>query len=249
MKILRAIVVEDEPSGLENLLWKLEQNCPEVAVVATASNGVDAIREIKRHLPDLLFLDIQLGDMTGFDVLKGIPYPSFELIFTTSYDEYAIDAIKNNALDYLLKPIMVEELMDSVAKAHHKLRQMAPLSPPAVAAPVLSSSQKFGFPVATGQQFIDLKGVIFAQADDNVAHLHLEDKQEIKITKSLAWLEEQLEGQGFCRIHHSYLVNLHHLHEYIRNDGGYVVMSNQKAISISRRRKDQFLEALEKWNG
>lgn len=106
----------------------------------------------------------------------------------------------------------------------------------------------FGFPVSTGQKFLALETILFAKAEDNVVRLYLTDGEELLITKPLAWLEGQLEAEGFSRIHHSYVINFHHLQEYIRNDGGYVVLSNQKAISISRRRKEAFLAALEAWN-
>ncbi|MEL7531101.1 MAG: LytTR family DNA-binding domain-containing protein [Bacteroidota bacterium] len=242
---MRAIIVEDEPSGMENLLYKLDKYCPEIEVVGTCASGAEAIREIKIQLPDVLFLDIQLGDMTGFDVLKAIRHPSFELIFTTSYDEYAIEAIKNSALDYLLKPIEVDELMDAVGKAKQKIGSATTTSAPAANN---SSPAKMGFPVNTGQQFIELSKVLFAKADDNVALLYLNDDSVVRITKSLSWVESELSSKGFCRIHHSYLINFNQMQEYIRNDGGYVVMSNQKAISISRRRKEDFLLALESWN-
>ena len=119
-------MVEDEPSGLENLRWKLQNHCPEIEIVAECGSGADAIRDIKKHLPDILFLDILLGDMTGFDVLNAIRHPTFEIIFTTSYDEYAIEAIKNSALDYLIKPVQVDELQDAVAKARIKTARFMP---------------------------------------------------------------------------------------------------------------------------
>ena len=242
MNTLRAILVEDEPSGMDNLRWKIQNNCPEVEIVAECTNGAEAIRSIKKHVPDLLFMDILLGDMTGFDVLKEIRHPTFQLIFTTSYDEYAIEAIKNSALDYLLKPVEVDELMDAVAKARFKLSQNAKSNS------TQPSLKKLGFPIATGQQFIQLEDIIYAEARDNVAILHVASKKVVKLTKSLGWLEEQLEGYGFCRVHHSYLVNFDHLKEYIRNEGGYVVLTNGKAISVSRRRKEYFLQKLENWN-
>jgi two-component system LytT family response regulator len=244
MNTLRAIIVEDEPSGMDNLRFKLQNNCPEVSIVAECSSGAEGIKAILRHLPDLLFLDIQLGDMTGFDVLKAIRHPSYEVIFTTSYDEYGIQAIKNNALDYLIKPIMVEELQEAIAKARMKLgRHTAPPPAPAVPTP-----KKFGFPISTGIQFFELSEVVYAQAEDNVAIVYLANNQTVKLTKTLSWLEEQLEASGFCRIHHSYLINLYHISEFIRNEGGFVVMSNKKAISVSRRKKDAFLQQLEEWN-
>ncbi|MEL7223211.1 MAG: LytTR family DNA-binding domain-containing protein [Bacteroidota bacterium] len=242
MSKLRAILVEDEPSGMDNLRWKLQQNCPEVEIVAECNNGADAIKAIKRQLPDLLFLDIRLGDMTGFDVIAAIKHPTFELIFTTSYDEYAIEAIKNSALDYLLKPIDEDELLDAVGKARIKQKTKTP------AAAGAESSSRFGFPIATGQQFLDLEEVIYAQAEDNVAMVYLKEKKTLKLSRSLGWLEEELTDHGFCRVHHSYLINLHKMTEYIRNEGGFVIMQGGKAISISRRRKDTFLQALERYN-
>lgn len=226
---------------MENLRLKIKEYCPEIEIVAECSNGKEAIRAIRRFLPDVLFLDIILGDMSGFDVLKEIKNPSFELIFTTSYDEYALQAIKNSAVDYLLKPVDIDELLEAVSKVRTRLPQQAAAPSPAGASP------KIGLPVATGQQFIRPDRVIYAEAQDNVAHLYLDDGEEIKLTKSLGWLEDELLGQGFCRIHNSFLINFEHLDEFIRNDGGYVVMSNGKAISISRRRKDNFLQALEAW--
>ncbi|WP_367388960.1 LytR/AlgR family response regulator transcription factor [Lewinella sp. LCG006] len=243
MSKLRAILVEDEPSGMDNLRWKLQNNCPEVEIIAECTSGKEAIRAIKMHLPDLLFLDIRLGDMSGFDVLAAIKHPTFELIFTTSYDEYAIQAIKNSALDYLLKPIDEDELLDAVSKARHKQKNSS--TPSTTPEPV---AQRFGFPITTGQQFIELSEVIYAQAEDNVALVYLKEDKPLKISRSLGWLEEELEGFGFCRVHHSYLINLSAMTEYIRNEGGFVIMQGGKAISISRRRKDDFLKALERYN-
>ncbi|MEL7117981.1 MAG: LytTR family DNA-binding domain-containing protein [Bacteroidota bacterium] len=240
MRKLRAIIVEDEPSGLENLRFKLSENCPEVEVVAECLNGKDAIRQILRNLPDVVFLDVMLGDMTGFDVLKGIRQPTFELIFTTSYDEYAIQAIKSNAVDYLLKPIDIDELIEGVSKIQLKFMAKE-------ATHVMPKSSKLGFPISTGQQFIDPNDIVYISAEDNVAILHLIEKQKVRLTKSLGWAEDLLEERGFCRVHHSYMLNFEHMSEYVRQDGGYVIMSDKKLISVARRRKDNFLTKLDAW--
>ena len=242
MQKLRAILIEDEPSGMENLRWKLQQECPEIEIVAECMNGKESIRAIRRFLPDVLFLDILLGDMTGFDVLKEIRQPSFEVIFTTSYDEYALQAIKNSAVDYLLKPIDIDELLEAVAKVRTKFIQQGK----AKTNTIVTAPNTLGFPISTGQQFLKLEEIIYAEAKDNVASLYLTSKKEVKLTKSLGWLESFLAEYGFCRIHHSFIINFSHLKEYIRNDGGYVVLSSGKALSISRRRKDDFLNRLEK---
>ena len=181
MSKIRAILVEDEPSGMDNLRWKLQNNCPEVEIVAECTNGKEAIRAIKRHLPDLLFLDVRLGDMSGFDVLDAIKHPTFELIFTTSYDEYAIQAIKNSAIDYLLKPIDEDELLDAVGKARSKQKA----SSASTASTESTGLNRFGFPISTGQQFVDLSDVLYAQAEDNVALVYLKDQKPLKISRSL----------------------------------------------------------------
>ena len=244
MHTLRAIIVEDEPTGLENLRRKLQQNCPEVEIVAECMNGEEAIRQIRRHLPDLIFLDIMLGDQTGFDVLKAIRQPTFEVIFTTSYDEYAIQAIKSNALDYLLKPVDIDELIEAVSKMRVKMLEKGnPVSS------TVNTSSKIGFPITTGQQFIDPSDIVYIAAEDNVAILHLPKRQQIRLTKSLGWVEELLESKGFYRVHHSYVINFNHINEYVRQDGGYVIMSDKKLISVARRRKDGFLAALDNWEG
>lgn len=239
MKTLRTIIVEDELTGIENLRFKLNENCPEIEIVAECLSGKDAKRQILRQLPDLVFLDIMLGDMTGFDVLKEIRQPDFEVIFTTSYDEYAIQAIKNNALDYLLKPIDIDELIEAVSKVHQKMKSKE--------GTVTTKPSKLGFPISTGQQYIDPQDIIYISAEDNIAILHLPDKENIKLTKSLGWVEDLLADWGFFRVHHSYMINFNHIKEYVRQDGGYVIMSNKKLISVARRRKDDFLAELEAW--
>ncbi len=240
MEKLRAIIIEDEPSGAENLRFKLENYCPSIEIVAEALTGKEAIRSILRHLPDLIFLDVQLGDMTGFDVLDAIKRPTFETIFTTSYDEYAIQAIKSNALDYLLKPIDVDELIEAVSKTQMKLLEKG-------ASPAPHLPAKIALPISTGQQFIDPDDIIYISAEDNVAFVHLPNKEKVKLTKSLGWVEDLLDDPAFCRVHHSYMINFNHLKEYVRQDGGYVIMSDKKLISVARRRKDLFLESLEVW--
>ncbi|MEM6765550.1 MAG: LytTR family DNA-binding domain-containing protein [Bacteroidota bacterium] len=242
MNKIRAILVEDEPTGMDNIRFKLQNQCPEIEIVAECTSGAEAIREINRHLPDVIFLDIMLGDITGFDVLDAIKHPTFDIIFTTSYDEYAIQAIKTSALDYLLKPIDVDELIEAVAKVKVKWMQKHRQAQPP------THTHKIGFPISTGQQFIRLDEIIYAEAMDNVAMLYLIDGKSVRLTKSLGWVEEQLNGQGFGRAHHSYLINFDHIKEYIRNDGGYVIMTNDKAISVSRRRKEEFLNQLKQWD-
>lgn len=240
MKPVTALIVEDEPSGIENLRFKLQEYCPEVSILAECPSGKDAIRQIRRHLPDLIFLDIHLGDMTGFEVLQAVQQLKFEVIFTTSSDDYGIKAVKSQALDYLLKPIDIDELIEAVAKMQLKLREKE--QPPAP-----SRSNRLSFPISTGSQFIDVEDIVYAMAEDNVATLTLLDKSKVKLTKPLGWVGEQLEDRAFYRVHHSYLINFNHIKEYVRNDGGYVIMCDNKLISVARRRKEDFLLQLEKW--
>lgn len=185
-----------------------------------------------------------------FSVLNGIP--EIELLkvikdqkpkttLSREYGEYTLEAIKLQTVNYLLSTIDIGELMELVVELRARTGGQQGRG-----TTVFKGSSKLGFPIATGQEFIGVEEVIYAKAKDNVVELSLLGKKKIKLTKTMSWLEDYLDGYGFFRVHHSYMINLSHLKEYIRNEGGYVIMSNGKAISISRRRREAFLNLLER---
>ena len=223
MDQLTAIVVEDERLGLQNLLAKLDRNCPQLKVVATCQSGEEAIRVIQAQQPELLLLDIQLGTMTGFDVLARLRHLQFEVIFTTSYDEYAIDAIRANALDYLLKPIDETELIEAVNKAWQK-RQQRP-----------QDFTRVSLPVQHGYRFVGIDEIEYCQADNKQTTVRLFSRQEVQTARTLSQVAEKLAAfDRFRRIHRSYLINLDYVESFSRRDGNHVIMACGDRLPVTR---------------
>jgi len=202
----------------------------------------------KEQAPTLLFLDIEMPGMNGFEMLQQLPSINFSIIFTTSYDQYAIKAIKFSALDYLLKPVDREDLQIAVQKAMQSEKQSLPqqieillqkLNHPTI--PV----NKIAIPTIEGLQMIFVEDIISCSSESNYTVLHLKNKQKITASRTLKEIEEMLEDYSFTRVHHSYLVNLNEVEKYFRGDGSYLMMSDGSAIDVSRSRKDLLLKKLQ----
>lgn len=229
---MRAVIVEDEKTGLDNLLIKLSNNCPGVDIIATCSTGEDAIVQIANLQPDLIFLDVSLGSMTGFDVLARLQHVNFQVIFTTAYDNYAIRAIKSNALDYLLKPIAEDELKLAVQKAWKVIGEQ-------------KVSRQIALPVDHNIRMINCEDIIWCDADDNNVLIHLSTQKEVlKVPRTLNELYLKLPRQIFFRTHRSHVVNKCFIEQYSKD--GYVAMRshNNKKISVAKGNKDEFLSWL-----
>ena len=224
MKALKAVIVEDEALGIRNLQEKLKRNCPQVEVIGICQTSQAAIQEIPQLMPDLVFLDINIDNLNGFDVLDRLKYISFEVIFTTVYDQYVINAIRANALDYLLKPINENDLMNAVMRAWEKTKQAS------------SRSTRIPIPALHGFVFIDVDEIIHVQANDNRTVFHLFNKKKIQASRNLGQIEEQLSGFDFMRIHRSHLINRHYLEEFSKVDGGFVIMSNGDRLKVAKNR-------------
>ncbi|MEM6633950.1 MAG: LytTR family DNA-binding domain-containing protein [Bacteroidota bacterium] len=232
MEYIQAIIVEDEKMTLESLVLKLQANCPFVQVIDKALTSKRAIESIQSLKPDLVFLDIQLDQMTGFDVLKQVQHVNFEVIFTTSYEEYAIEAIRANAIDYLLKPIDGMELLAAVNKAHKNIQERSkPLS-------------RIALPVMHGLQFTSVDEIIYCEGQSNKTEVHLFNGKTFTVVKTLKEMEFTLSRYNFCRIHRSYFINLDYIESFTRVDGGSVTMSNGDKLPVSRNRKDAFLSVV-----
>lgn len=232
MRTLKAIIVENEQASLRNLAWKIEQYCPEIEIVESCRKGKVAVDKIKSFRPDVIFLDIHLDGMTGFDVLEAIPYKGFDVIFTTDYNEYAIQAIKAQALDFLLKPVKREELEAAVSRLVQKHRIAKPIS------------GRVSLAVATGEKYVDAKSILYLEAQNNRSRAffrpELRQPVQLDLTRSLREMEQQLTRYGFARPNQTFLVNLAQIQEIIRKDGGWVIMSDDKPINITNRYRDSF---------
>jgi two-component system LytT family response regulator len=244
--MIKAILVDDEIHGLETLAILLADYCPEIEVVDKCSSAKKALEAIEKTKPDLVFLDIEMPVMNGFELLEQFEQIPFAVIFTTSYDQYAIKAIRFSALDYLLKPVDPKELITAVRKAARKK-----LPPSNEQLRMLMDQlqhkegrfSKLAVPTTEGFELIPADQVVRCEADDNYTHLFLKNKNKIIASRTLKEMEEQLKDfPSFIRVHHSYIVNLNEVVKYVRGEGGYLVMTDGSTVNVSRSRKEALLK-------
>lgn len=236
--MIKAVIIDDEQHSIDTLKWKLENYCPDVQVQASFDDPSKGVSWLKMNQADLLFLDIEMPLMNGFDVLEELGDVDFEVIFTTAYENFGIQAVKINALDYLLKPIQNKELKEAVKKFQMKTgRAVAKTGrDPKPGKIALASKDSI--------EFVDPDVVIVCIASSNYTTLFLADGRKKLISKTLKEFEEILSPFGFFRPHHSHLINLEKVREYIRTDGGYLVMTNDMKVPISKNRKEELLGLL-----
>jgi two-component system LytT family response regulator len=246
--MITATIVDDEQYCCESLATLLERYCPDVKILDICYSATAALQSILDHKPQILFLDVEMPHMNGFELLEKLPDINFALIFTTSYDQYAIKAIRFSALDYLLKPIDREELQKAVQKAvqntHHPLPQQIEILLQKLSHPVLPVN-KIAIPTMDGLQMISVDSIISCASDSNYTLLLLKNKQKIIASRTLKEIEELLEDYSFARVHHSYLVNLNEVNKYIKGEGGYLIMSDDSTVDVSRSRKEMLLKKLQ----
>ena len=245
--MLKAIIIDDEPYCCEILAAMLESDCPEIEITGICNNAKDALTTIRQYSPDLVFLDVEMPRMNGFEMLEQLPTINFHLIFTTSYNQYALKAIRFSAIDYLLKPIDREELKRAVQKVKDKIQVPIPQQLEILLQKLRQPSSpvnKIALPTMEGLQMIPVDIIISCESDDNYTILQLKNKKKILVTRSLKEMEEILEQHSFIRVHRSYLVNLNEIEKYIKGDGGYLVMSDGSSIDVAKNKKELLLKKL-----
>lgn len=238
---MKAILVDDETHCTESLAILLRSHCPGVEVVGKYNRSEEALPVLDRETFDVLFLDIEMPVYNGFELLNRLTNKSFDVVFTTAYDQFAVKAFKYSAFDYLLKPIDSTELKECVAKLGDKQRQGDLGDQLSFLRSVLVREQqvpqKIALPTTSGLEYVDISDIIRCESDSNYTRIFQEKGNPTLICRTLKEVEELLEGANFARIHHSHLVNLDHLKKHVRSDGGFVVMSDGSQIAISRSRK------------
>ena len=244
--MINAILVDDELHCLETLSILLKEYCPDVKVAEQCSSAQAALDAIEKLKPSVLFLDIEMPGMNGFELLEKIDNINFPIIFTTSYNQYAIKAIRFSALDYLLKPIDSEDLVVAVNKV------MRITHPPSseqlnMLMNIIQNKgtgfSKVAVPTAEGFELIHANEIVYCEADDNYTYFFLKNKSKIVACRTLKEVEEQLESfSSFARVHHSYIVNLNEVSKYVRGEGGYLLMSTGSTVHVSRSRKEALLK-------
>ncbi|MBI2269639.1 MAG: response regulator transcription factor [Bacteroidetes bacterium] len=245
---MKAILVDDENGSRESLALILEKYCPQVHILAKADSMTSALTAIQKYEPELVFLDIEMPNGSGFDLLEKIKDIDFDVVFITAYDHYAIRAIKFSAVDYLLKPIDPEDLKHAVKRVEEKRLSKKSLGDKykTLLSNVKSESKlkKVAIPDGDGLVFINLTDIIRCDSDGNYTYFILNNGKKIMSSRTLGEYEEMFEGENFFRVHRSHLVNLDHVKKYIKGEGGYVVLSDNSQVEVSRRKKIEFLEKL-----
>ena len=246
--MIKAIIIDDESHCLETLRLLLGEFCPQVQILELCRSARTGLNAIERLKPDLVFLDVEMPAMNGFEMLENFSTIPFAVIFTTGYDQYAIKAIHLNALDYLLKPIDPNELARSVKKVeeqrHLPMAEQFQL--------LLKQIQvkgnhfnKLAVPTSEGFELIPADQLMRCEASENYTHLYLKNTQKIIACRTLKEIEEQLKDFNFfMRVHHSHIINLNEVIRYIRGEGGYLVLSDGTSVNVSRNRKEFLLHAL-----
>ena len=252
---VKALLVDDEKNNLENLKFLLENDCQGIEVAGMAESGEKARAWLQHNQADVVFLDISMPGETGFEMLEKIPGINFRVIFVTAHNEFAMQAIKASAVDYLLKPVNITELQRAVDKLHaglnnqqflkqnqeliqHLVKNFIPGQTPV----------KIALPQLGSISFLDVNEIVSLQADSNYTIIHKQDMQKNVITKTLKDFEDILDGNQFVRIHKSHIVNLKYVTEYSTADGGIVKMNDGNVWSISRRQLDLFLQKMKTYN-
>ncbi len=244
--MIKAILIDDEMHCLKTLGMLLGEYCANVQVLEKCNDAATGLKAIELHKPDLVFLDIEMPEMNGFEMLEHLPQINFAVIFTTGYDQYAIKAFHFSALDYLLKPIEPKELIDAVKKVeeqHHlPMPEQFEMLLKKIGG-VNSGFTKIAVPTAEGFELISATDVIYFEAESNYTHIFLKNKNKIIACRTLKKIEEQIQDYNFfVRVHNSYMVNLNEVVRYVRGEGGYLIMSDNSSINVSRNRKDALLK-------
>lgn len=250
MVMIKAVIIDDEQHSIETLKWKLENYCPDVEVQAAFDSPAEGVVYLKQNSPDLLFLDIEMPMLNGFDVLEELGRDiSFDIIFTTAYDNFGIQAVKFSALDYLLKPVQNKELKEAIDKHLKKAKQKIPPEQIDVLLTNVHAEKKgkvgkIALASKESIEFVNAPEIICCEANSNYTNVYMTDGRRRVISKTLKEFEDMLSPHQFFRTHNSFLVNLARVKEFIRGDGGYLVMENKMKIPVSKTRKEELLDLL-----
>lgn len=246
---MKACIIDDEPAAVRSLHLLLENYCPEISVVATSTDPIEGIKFIEQDEPDVLFLDINMPDISGFQLLEQLENFEGQLIFTTAHDEYAMQAIKANAIDYLLKPIGKEDMLEAVSRLKKgraeegiqvkRLRELLSQIEEAN-----EKRKRISLPTLEGLEFVDIDSIVYCASDGSYCNINVDDGSSILISRPIGYLESKLPYDVFCRIHHSYLVNINFIKKYLRGRGGSIVLKTGKILPVSTRKKSSFLDVI-----
>ncbi len=247
--MIKAIIIDDERDSVEFINSIINEYCPTVEVIGKAYSvleGTDLLHNVK---PDLVFLDVEMPDGTGFNLLENFPEKNFNVIFITAFNHYALQAIKFSAIDYILKPINIKEFVDGVEKV---LQIVKPENNINRSFSALMENLQASIPVkiavssSEGIEYVETSEIVRIKSDRSYSTIYLNEGREILVSKNLGEFQELLIGRNFFRSHNSHLINLNYVKKYIRSDGGYILMKDKTAIPVSKSKKELFHQMMEK---
>lgn len=252
MNLVTAILVDDEPRGLSSMQKLLGINCPEVKILATCTDVDDAIQKILQLRPQLVFLDVAMPGKNGFDLLRELDAIHFETIFVTAHSSYMLQALRFSAVDYLLKPVEDDLLKEAVQRAMKRITEKGSGLELATFLHNLKQNgvvkkMKLCVPSLKGIKVIEITDIIYCEASSNYTNFHLTNGVTLCSSRPIFEYETLLEDSSFVRVHKSFLVNLQHIQEYIRGEGGSIIMTNNHEVEVSRRKKEGFIKKMQEY--
>ena len=245
--MIRSIIIDDEQHCIKALLSDLQKHCSSIEVVEACSSAKEGMMAIKKLNPDLVFLDVEMPWMNGFEMLEVLGEINFSIIFTTAHDEFAAKAFRISAVDYLLKPIDANDLKAAVQKVEKKMDEgssVQHISNLLRNMRQTSAEQKIALPQREGYEFVDVSSILYCTAEGAYTKIFNKEKKTMLISRTLGDVEELLPPEMFQRIHHSTLVNVTFIAQFLRTDGGYVVLKNGEKLSVSKAIKEMLLARL-----
>lgn len=241
---MKTVIVDDEMHCIESLTSMLEKYTS-VKVLQTFESPLEAVKKLPELQFDILFIDIEMPHLNGFELISLFPLSEWQVIFTTAYDEYAIKAFKVNAIDYLLKPIAKDDLLKSIEKCETSTGISEISSRANMQSHFRDRLKKIAIPTLGGLDMLSIDSITYLESDGNYSKVKVKSGTEILVSKTLKYFDDILSPYGFIRIHNSYLINPNNIQRYVRGDGGYVVMDNGSMLNVSRSRKELLIRTLQ----
>lgn len=249
--MIRCVLIDDEKNALEMMEWLLKTYCPDVEIAAMCNSSEQGIEAINKYRPDIVFLDIEMPNMNGFDMLERFDKIFFDVVFCTAYDQFAIKAFKYSALNYLLKPVDPDELKDTIHRIEQKKstpsKEQFDLLIQTMKQSNKATPQRIALTTGDGLLFVPTTEIIYCEAESNYTNVVLSGGKKILVSKVLKDIDEVLSGPDFYRVHSSFLININRIKKLVRGDGGYIIMDNDATVNISRTKRQEFMEMFEKF--
>jgi two-component system LytT family response regulator len=243
---MKAIIIDDEQNSIESLQWLIRNYAPEIEIARTFTSAIEALDHLRKDEPDVVFIDVEMEEMNGFELLSSLGKFRFHVIFVTAYNNYALDAFKVNALDYLMKPVDKDDFLISMQRIKNRSNENNNLLQDIIRNLKNIENKKIAISNIHGLELHDADDLLYCESDINYTNIYFVNGSSVLLSKTLKSIEESLPREIFVRVHNSAIVNIHHVKKIVREGGGYLVLTNGKAITISKSRKEALFNMFNK---